>query len=149
MTFSRLGFTGTRKGLSIKQEVALNKTLKRLFEMVKEVHHGDCVGADSSFHHLCFSKGYKIIIHPPTHDKYRAFLKGAEFRRPRPYLERNKKIVDETDFIIACPDGYKEILRSGTWSTIRYAKRMNKTVIVIYPDGSDEMYHRKEVLVID
>ena len=42
----------------------------------------------------------------------------------------------------ACPSGpqimseAEEQLRSGTWSTIRYAKRQNKPTTIIFPDGS-------------
>ena len=43
---------------------------------------------------------------------------------------RNKDIVNSCDILIACPENDKEVIRSGTWSTIRYAKKINKTVLL-------------------
>lgn len=54
---------------------------------------------------------------------------------PRPYLDRNHDIVDATDVLIAVPNSVKEELRSGTWATIRYAKRTKQPLMVIPPDG--------------
>jgi hypothetical protein len=34
--------------------------------------------------------------------------------------------VDETEFLIGAPKEDEEVLRSGTWSTIRYSKKSNK-----------------------
>ena len=56
-------------------------------------------------------------------------------RKPKPYLERNKDIVDETGLLIATPKG-EEIVRSGTWSTIRYARKNHKKIIIIMPNGN-------------
>jgi predicted Rossmann fold nucleotide-binding protein DprA/Smf involved in DNA uptake len=55
-------------------------------------------------------------------------------REPLPYLERNHAIVNESDFLIAAPDG-PETLRSGTWATVRYARKVGKRVLVIMPNG--------------
>ena len=46
-----------------------------------------------------------------------------------PYLERNKNIVNAVDFIIAAPDGPEKV-RSGTWSTVRYAKKVGTKGVV-------------------
>ena len=53
-------------------------------------------------------------------------------------LNRNKNIVDASNLIFAFPFD-KEIIRSGTWSTIRYAKKINKPLIIIRKDGSKEL----------
>lgn len=50
----------------------------------------------------------------------------------KPYLKRNIDIVDNTDILIGCPSG-EEIVRSGTWHTIRYAKKQNKKIMMIRP----------------
>jgi len=44
--------------------------------------------------------------------------------------------VDETEWLWAIPGEFKEVLRSGTWSTIRYARKKGKKVLIIWPDGS-------------
>jgi len=62
---------------------------------------------------------------------------------PRPPLVRNRDIVDATDMLIAAPATRKEVLRSGTWATIRYAKKMKKWIYIIYPSGHKEIIRGK------
>lgn len=58
-----------------------------------------------------------------------------EKREPLPYLARNCVIVDEADILLACPKGPEE-QRSGTWATVRYARKQNKRIVIVYPDGT-------------
>lgn len=51
--------------------------------------------------------------------------------------KRNHDIVDATEWLIATPKKFEEI-RSGTWATVRYAKKVKKPVTIIWPDGSIE-----------
>lgn len=53
-----------------------------------------------------------------------------------PYLQRNKVIVDRCGVLVAAPGEAQEQLRSGTWSTIRYARRVGRPVIMVLPDGT-------------
>jgi hypothetical protein len=56
---------------------------------------------------------------------------------PLPYLARNKVIVHHTEMMVAAPNGRVERLRSGTWSTVRFAKeKMKRIVWLFYPDGT-------------
>ena len=100
-----------------------------------EAHHGDCKGADKQFHDIAKSFGYEITVHPPIDDKKRAFCKGDYSTAPKEYLARNKDIVDACDILIATPKSAAEEVRSGTWSTIRYAKKTHKRGVIIFPDG--------------
>jgi hypothetical protein len=50
-----------------------------------------------------------------------------------PYLERNKRIVDNVTLLIATPKEFHHTLRSGTWSTIRYAWKKKIDVVIIPP----------------
>ena len=65
----------------------------------------------------------------------RAFCKGDETRKQKDYLDRNHDIVDETELLIACPKEPEEITRSGTWATIRYARKKKKKLRIILPNG--------------
>jgi outer membrane protein insertion porin family len=49
-------------------------------------------------------------------------------------LDRNRAIVDSCDVLIACPKGPEE-QRSGTWATVRYARKQKKRIVIIWPDG--------------
>jgi len=132
----RIGFTGTRKGMTKAQMKSLLKVLEKL--KFREVHHGDCIGADKQFHNLIrlFFPKARIVIHPPNIPTYRAFCKGDIILPEKYYLDRNEDIVKSSDIIIACPKEFKEVKRSGTWSTVRCARRLGKLVFVIFPDGS-------------
>lgn len=98
-------------------------------------HHGDCIGADSEAHDLVrtYFKKTKIVIHPPSDEKERAFKEGDRSFLPIDYLTRNKDIVDMCDTLIAAPETKDEVQRSGTWSTIRYAWKKNKRCIILIP----------------
>lgn len=100
------------------------------------MHHGDCVGAHAQAHEVACSFGREVTIHPPISGANRACKTSPDIRTPRPYLSRNKDIVRETDMLIATPAEAEEQRRSGTWSTIRFARKLGKPVFVIWPDGT-------------
>lgn len=113
---------------------------ERLTELLRslkptEFHHGDCVGADCEAHNILRSLGTYIIHgHPPSNPSHRAWCRFNAIEPEAPYLTRNKHIVDATGGLIACPNG-PERLRSGTWSTVRYAIKRKKPIFVIMPNG--------------
>lgn len=127
-----LGFSGGREGMN-KDDILKVKEFLYKHEEITEVHHGDCVGADSQFHELVrkVNPSIKIIIHPPKYTVFRAFCDGDIQMQEKDYLERNKDIVNASDIIIACPKSKTEVTRSGTWSTIRYARKMKKEIQII------------------
>jgi hypothetical protein len=140
----RIGFTGTRKELTDKQEEVLNAILLGIrFDNIEddegtELHHGDCVGADEFAATTAKNHRYRVVTHPPVRKSLRAFFPNSdEVRDPRPFLARNHNIVDETDRLIALVEG-PEHMRSGTWATIRYAIKVGKHITIIWPDGSIE-----------
>lgn len=141
----QVGFTGTRNGLTGPQKDALRAILLSLFEgTLKDdhsawLHHGDCLGADATCHEIAREIGFCICLHPPTEDTLRAFLdKDCEEEFPElPYLARNRQIVENADVLVACPEG-PETVRSGTWSTVRLARKRGVPVIVVWPDGRVE-----------
>ena len=129
----KIGMSGTRNGISKEALTELRKFLST--NEISEAHHGDCIGADHDFHNEAKLYEIQIIIHPHNIDYMRSFCKGGTVRPAKPYLTRNRNIVDETDILLAFPPTKQEIIRSGTWSTIRYAKRKNKKIFIIFPDG--------------
>jgi len=133
----KVGFTGTRMGMSLPQL----RTARELLTSVgtTELHHGDCLGADADMHAIAKNKGVIVVIHPPQGYRNRAFSKDAnEIRLAKPYLDRDRAIVDETDCLIATPltsDEWREP-RSGTWATIRMARKKGVPIYIIMPNGS-------------
>lgn len=141
----KIGFTGTRHDLPKIQHDRLSLMLTALVidaeqasKDTVEFHHGDCVGADVAAAEIMHGLQTKIVSHPPKRETLRAhFRASAEVREPKEFHARNHDIVDETDRLVACPEG-PETMRSGTWSTIRYAREVGKPVCIIWPDGTIE-----------
>jgi hypothetical protein len=131
----KVGVTATREGLSPNQRSELRQELIRLG--ATELHHGDCVGGDADAHAIAVELGIRVVVHPPLNPKGRAFCQGDEARPPKDYLVRNHDIVDETKVTIGLPLTHHEVLRSGTWATIRYARLHSKSII-IHPDEGNE-----------
>ena len=132
----KIGFTGTKKGVTRDQHERFKLTLSKYNGVL---HHGDCIGADDEAHSLALFLKMPIVIHPPNNCKSRAFC-GLQFPNkmvtmvdPKPYLNRNHDIVDACDILIATPKQHEEVLRSGTWATIRYARKTGKKIIIIGP----------------
>ena len=139
----RVGFTGSREGMTDAQADKLWSLLLGLREARRyedaEFHHGDCVGSDDRAHDIAVHRcGYEPVIHPPANHTMRAFRNAERVAEPLPYRERNQSIVRETDELIATPREEVEQLRSGTWSTIRFAKKLGRKVTIILPNGSQQ-----------
>jgi len=131
-----IGFTGTRNGMTVEQMIAL-KELLNILEEPLIAHHGDCVGADKNFHDIIkkFRPNTLIHIHPPSFTAERAFCKGDVLLSEEDYRTRNYNIVDSCDILIAAPYRNTEESYSGTWMTVRYARRKQKRHVIIWPTG--------------
>lgn len=135
-----VGLTGTRNGLTQQQFVWLNLALLG----VDELHHGACIGADEAAHNLAAPwTDMTIIIHPPEDERLMMdpskwlVRGGIHVMSPKPYHDRNRDIVNETQRMLALPDG-PERPKGGTWYTVRYAVEVGKPVTICYPDGEVE-----------
>jgi hypothetical protein len=132
------GFTGTQRGWTAAQAQSAQEALAMFHSAGYEwMHNGDCIGADEQAGEFWQNvMRRKIHLHPPTVLAKRAWLPPDKVEFPLPYLERNKAIVDMSSILLATPGEMTEQLRSGTWSTVRYARKSVKCVVLVYPDGS-------------
>lgn len=130
-----IGFTGTGHGMTDYQRLAFAEAI-RLIQPV-EFHHGDCVGADAEAHEIVrrVAPACVIVIHPPAIKAKRAFCHGDKVLDPEDYLVRNHRVVDAVNSLIATPQTIDEVLRSGTWATVRYARKKlpEKNILIIPP----------------
>lgn len=133
----RFGFTGTREKMTPRQKAWLVEWLGVHTRPNDELHHGDCVGADEFVHYVALALGLRVKVHPPEDKRHQAFCSGFDDRAqvfpPLPYHRRNENIVSHTDELIAVPRRQFEEMRSGTWSTVRKARRFNKPITIIGP----------------
>lgn len=130
----RVGFTGSQYGMTSAQLQTVEAWLKEL--KPKEFHHGDCIGSDAQAHAIALKLHVPIVLHPPIIVRKRAYCNGAaSIKAPQPYLVRNLDIVQSCDLLIAAPKEESEGLRSGTWTTVRYARRASLNHRIILPLG--------------
>lgn len=157
-----LGFTGTRAGLTPQQLAVLLPLVATLGPdpLPIRIIHGGAVGADQEFDEILapayWARGSgpgrlftailgitpPILVHPASQVRRDYWLCDANYAALRsvltaaPPLARNRLIIGAADRLLACPATPDEVLRSGTWSTIRYARQAGKSVTLVLPDGT-------------
>lgn len=137
-----IGFTGTRRGMTDRQSAIVDTQMRFLHRCgAVWLHHGGAEGADDEAHNL-WRTGCRgqIHLHPGRDGGGRVTL-ARDFRpdrvsEPAPYLDRNKDIVTASSILLAAPGEAVEILRSGTWATVRDARRRRRVILLCLPDGS-------------
>lgn len=130
-----IGFTGSREGPTREQMNTWERFAAHLVGI--EMHNGCAVGADRY-----------VVQHAPAHCSFTfwpANMDGFLWAREHPGhnlvrdirepLVRNKLIVSSTHGLIAMPITVEEVQRSGTWATIRHARRLERPIIRILPNG--------------
>lgn len=143
----KVGITGSRDGMTMYQRDTLTIILatRPFTDTTPSLHHGDCAGVDEQAHAIAVKLGYHIYVYPPENDSYRAYCVNmfepsigvAIVMEPKPYLARNKDIVNACEHLIVVPDSAVERNRSGTWSTLQYAEKIGRQFTIITPDGSE------------
>lgn len=138
----RIGFTGTREGMSRAQEeqlryvIAVVRTADKLMDMATtEFHQGGAPGADRAAAIVARDYGCEVHWHPSPGVLLTEVMKTDpaavtdEWHEVFPPLTRNRNIVANAHWLVAAPRSDVEELRSGTWATIRYARKAVKPVL--------------------
>lgn len=131
-----IGFTGTQRGMTGYQRAQVINIFSSYDPESTAVHLGDCIGADKEAHGIADKLHMWLFGHPPINNSKRAFCKYHFIAEAKEYIERNHDIVDASDLLVATPGESVEQLRSGTWATIRYGRKMSLEGIVVLPDGT-------------
>lgn len=121
-----------------------------------EFHHGCAEGADVEAHAVIAQRkisltdprinkdkslalwgSVSIIIHPSKTSKGLIHCRRGDpvVLDSKPPLERNKDIVNAIDVLVTTPRLHTEELRSGTWATVRYARKMKRHIFIVWPNG--------------
>jgi len=133
----KVGFTGTQIGATGDQVMRVWARLhKRMIEhSLTEFHHGDCVGADQQLFEVATILGFTTVAHPWPDGPKRAHTDSDVILPWRDYMDRNEDIAFVCDELIATPKESTEQQRSGTWSTVRRARRFHKPITIVLPSG--------------
>lgn len=129
-----VGFTGSSEPINHDQLANLSTVMEWLRPVI--LHHGDCINADAEADSVAHQLGIDVALHPPKNPVKRAFCGDAKVVYPAlEYLERNRAIVQSTFVLIAVPRTEEDYLRSGTWSTVRFARKLRRPVLLLPPSG--------------
>lgn len=132
-----LGITGTKKGMTEAQFDVIKWFIEEDNHFVTHLHEGDCKGVDVQitlmFQDIC--PEVTIVRHPPIKTSYQAFGPYNETREPKDYLVRDQDNVNESDYLWAAPNGPEVMRGSGTWATVRMARRKGIPITIIMPSG--------------
>lgn len=136
-----VGFTGTQKGMTVKQAAGVTALLK-LFRAATtdtpQFHFGWCIGADDEAAMIAGNLGYTLIAHPGNDRSKRGGIAPSVALGECPNLTRNGNIVHMTNVLIAAPLLNQEEQRSGTWSTVRRARKALRPIFTVWPSGRIE-----------
>jgi len=144
VTELHFGVTGSSEPVPKVQELRLLGIMGDLFHvrdpfistqpfMVQ--HNGDCINADHLMACQWRRFGGKVFGHPPDKKDRRAFFDFDYKAEPLPFGVRDQAIVDASDLLVAAPR-CPEYTRSGTWMTVRMARRKGLPIILVWLDGS-------------
>lgn len=103
---------------------------------------GCAQGADEEFYHIVRRLAPTVLMefYPCEFTRLRWAMRACrseEIVHPvRPPLERNRTMVDASTYLVAGVKHYVEQQRSGTWATVRYARKRQVPYLLVYPDGS-------------
>jgi hypothetical protein len=126
----KLGVTATQRGMTDRQRQMFRA---RVIELrPSALIHGGCTGGDDHADIIAAELGVPRFVFPSTRvdkrvpdDVLRARTGSSVTIMPaKEPLDRNPDIVNAVDKIIACPQQSRMITRSGTWTTVRLARRI-------------------------
>lgn len=138
-----IGFTGTRYGMNERQRIIIKAALTYPFTAHEAFdardgvvfHHGDCIGADAEAYEIAHDAGLRTVSHPSNYESLRSHTASDVILPPKPALERNEQIIRVSNVLFATPRENEERFRSGTWTTIRYARKAEIPHFVFLPNN--------------
>jgi len=137
-----VGFTGTQHGMTPAQSVAVASFLTTwrddFRDAQQELHflYGMCVGADDQAAMIAGNLGFTLHGYPGDNPSKYGHVVPHFRHAPMENLRRNAVIVSQCSALLATPRETAMIRRSGTWATVRAARKAAVPVWLIWPDGA-------------
>lgn len=116
----KLGVVGNRTGWTYARVLTNINAIREDFRVEASeltIISGGAIGVDEYAQQYAKDHGIKLII----------FYPSPLLKVPEKYYERNFKIADECDILLA----FNKKARSGTQNTIKFANKLGKKVVVI------------------
>lgn len=136
----RIGFTGSQGGMTPEQKDRLRGFLTYAMATCGDVefNHGNCIGSDTEASWIAYEVGCDVHAYPcDIISKWGNAYYGTiwDAHDPPPPMERNETLAS-FDLLVGAPEQNEEIRRSGTWATVRRARKRATPVYILWPDGS-------------
>jgi hypothetical protein len=132
------------------------RTLKNLQVRPKEFVTGACWGVDTHAARLGLALwkngAHRIVVPNAAHNEelvseFEVLENAAGRGQPSVtiermpagtgYMERNDRLVALADILLAFPSTRYEVVRSGTWATVRRARKAGVSIMVTPLDGTE------------
>ena len=131
----KVAIVGSRRYENKKKIKDFIFKLKQNYGPATIIVSGGCkAGADKYAKKYALELGLQYEEYPPFHEVHNLYCTMPESRYGKPYnvknfFARNKIIAGTSDFIVAfIPEGVES---DGTFSTLNYAKKLDKKRIII------------------
>jgi len=136
---SNIGFIGTKSFLTMEQEISIIRLLGQ-YSMESSIHHGDEVGSCETFHKIVVKRGFSVVVHPSTrgvrgHCDRNGVDDDVVTWEVKTSFKRYCDVVNECNTLFFCPKGLQKKRWGGGWFWVGYARRMEKTIAILWPDG--------------
>lgn len=140
--------TTTPQFSSLDEFVAAVRVTDIFANSETEACHGLAKGVDAEFHQICRKYHVSLRGHPGNILSKRAEISVSDFAVMFPVknsIWRNHDMIDyavtvKDRLLVACPKEDHEVIRSGTWATVRYARSCGIDIVYIWPsDGAVEL----------
>lgn len=133
----RVAFTGTQFGMTLYQRSKLGTVLLGLGRF--QFHHGGAAGADTEAHEIAYDAGCRDLhVWLPVGKTWPPMQYTTIHHTGTGALRRNHFTIYGANLLIATPRQAKEIRRSGTWATVRAARKAGIETKVLVPQPTDE-----------
>lgn len=134
----KVAFTGTQVGMTLYQRSKLAQLLLGL-ERPFQFHHGGARGADTQAHEVAYEAGCRDLhVWLPVAATWPPMPHTTIHHTGKGTLRRNHFTIYGADLLIATPRQAREIRRSGTWATVRAARKAEIITTVLVPQPADE-----------
>jgi hypothetical protein len=140
-----VSFTGTSRGMTAEQKATVGRLLAEF--RPTEVHHGDCVGADTECAEIAAALVPRpiIVAHPGKNASTDDHILLANSPHndlvlaPKTHFARNRDLADllvgGEGLLVATPFDSRPVALGGTAYTIARCRKRAKRFVVVWPDG--------------
>ena len=135
----KVSFTGTQEGMTAYQKLSLERFLK--LHKPSALIHGGCIGADDQADEIAAFLGIDRFVFPSDKLEKRVPDNTLKSRMgskvvimpEKPPLARNPDIIRAGDLLVAAPRQREMVVRSGTWATVRHARKRGVKIEILEP----------------